>query len=103
MDALSFIDSGELQNEVDAAREVEVYGTDHAIQIVGNLPTGQRIKDGVIDSLIMGRYRPEDAPTSAWNVYNLVNEHTRARSRSELVALTKDENLLSDVLLLAAG
>jgi len=72
------------------------------IWLVGNLPeVSSTVKQLAIDAIINKTYREKDQPTNAWGLYNLVNELQRRRSRSALVAATKDLGLLENVLVLA--
>lgn len=96
---LRYVDSGALRDIVELAVDTPVQ---NAIDVVASLPIGERAKNDAIAVLAFGTNREQDDTRTAWGVYNVVNEAIRGRSRTEVLALTKDEGLLSHIMTLAA-
>jgi hypothetical protein len=93
------ITSGEV---FDSAYEASQVLIKNPIDVVASLPVSNTVKDRAIAQIVNQTHRAEDNPHTAWGLYNLVNELSRLRSRTEYNALNKDIGLLDHVLLLAA-
>ena len=91
--------SGQVFDEAYEASQVEVK---NPINAIGNLPISNIVKDRAIAQIVNQTHRKEDNPYTAWGLYNLINELSRLRSRTEYNALNKDIGLLDHIVVLAA-
>lgn len=72
------------------------------ISVIASLPVPNRVKESAIRLVALGRYRAEDAPYTAWGLYNLVNEIDRVQSRSTMASADRDTRLVDDIICLAS-
>lgn len=71
------------------------------IDVIASLPILERTKQAAISQIARNAYRPEDAPYTAWGLYNIVNELDRIASKSSVAHAQRDERLVDDILCLS--
>jgi hypothetical protein len=89
----------EIANQAKALDALPVLDPAYVVQAL-ELPT--KTEAAVLSMISRGTYRPEDAPSSAWGLYNLVNEVDRLLARRGSFAFqSRDEGMLTKIVSLA--
>jgi hypothetical protein len=98
-DALDYIQAG-FANDVEELTNQELT-EGQMIQVTGNLPLSNRIKDKVIDRIVLQHTRRfEDQSNNVWALWNLTNEVIGQHTTSELRRDQRNVNLLGDIVAL---
>lgn len=85
----------DLQDHITDAQSIQIHDP---ISIVGNLPIQATVKEAAMARIFLGKTK--ENISTAWGLYNEVNELTRLRTKKATNAIEKDIGLLDHIKLL---
>lgn len=93
---------GEVHEIANQAKALDALLIPNPVYIVQALGLPTKTEAAVVSMIERGTYRPQDTPSSAWGLYNLVNEVDRLYARRGSFAFQgRDEGMIDKIVLLA--
>lgn len=89
---------GRIASTVERAQRLTTTAISDPLAVLAQLELPKRVHATASMLITTGLHRPEDKPTTAWGLYNIINEVDAVKSGSRFAALDRDTEMVTKIL-----